>query len=676
MIYKLLAFLLVLFASTATAQDLPFARVENAFIGNPHPSILPTPQKIRLETGVLGLKDLGFLLEGYAQELTWAVRDVNAELRMRGFETLPLTGGVKPIRIGTLENAALKAEATTRGLLPDRAEGYGLWVDATGVGIVGFDTLGAYRGAQSLRQLLQKDGFLFASILDYPSLQNRIAMIYLDAASQGVNDILVPLLAKLKFSSLLIMCNYVRWDSTKNIWHPNGASKDEARRVAELIRIHGMKAIPLIETPGHAQWFFYNNQNRELMQDPDSKDPYAYNTLDERVYKIILPILSEAVDVFKPDFVHIGHDEVAARDRFPGRPDGMALGLGKLFADHAVRLYSHLKTLNVGTMIWHDVAATESYRETILPLLPKDMVITYWNYSPSADYPLLSYIQKQGFRVIGSSWFASNNPESMASASARVGALGALQTRWSGYFGNNTLLDGQVEQGVAYINAGNAFWNVNSPAPTDSAARYRDARFPSKIVPIAGKLFNLSSLATRGLSDSDETQWIQKGTDIDLSSLPTGSNVRLGAYAFDISKGIMMWGARRECKDLPKKISLEIGTTAASIAFLHTTGWLSPLTSPRTKIGSYTIFYNDDTNLVIPLEYGRNISAWTEPLVRTTLFDPVWRGQTKSGLDINVVVMTWQNPKPNLVIKNIVLESAGLQSNPTLIGLTLLEQPL
>ncbi len=673
MTQRILFLLLLLVVSSATAQNLPFTRIENAFAGNPHPSILPVPQKIKLETGFLALKDLGIKLEGNAQELAWAVRDLNTEMQMRGFDTLPLTPSSRTIRIGTLENAALKTEATARGLVPNRAEGYGLWVDGSGIGLVGFDALGAYRGAQSLRQLIQKDGFQFASILDYPSLTNRMAMIYLDSASQGVNDILVPLLAKLKFSHLLIMCNYVRWDSAKNIWHPNGASKDEARRVAELIRTHGMKAIPLIETPGHAQWFFYNNKNRELMQDPDSKDPYAYNTLDERVYNIILPILAEAVEVFKPEFVHIGHDEVAARDRFPGRPDGMAVGLGKIFADHAVRLHSHLKTMNVGTMIWHDVAATESHRETILPLLPKDMVITYWNYSPSADYPLLEYIQKQGFRAIGSSWFANNNPESMASAVARVGAFGALQTRWSGYFGNNTLLDGQVEQGIAYLNAGNAFWNTTAPIPTDSASRYRDARFPLKIAPVAGKLFNLSSLATRALSDTDETQWIGKGADTDLSSLPTGSNVRLGAYAFDISRGIMMWGARPPCQNLPKKVSLEIGTTASSLAFLHTTGWLSPLTSPRTKIGSYTVVYTDGTNTVIPLEYGRNISAWTEPLVRTTLFDPVWRGQTKSGLDINVVVMTWANPKPSLAIKSIVLESAGLQSNPTLLGLTLLD---
>ena len=661
-------------ASSVHAQALPMRTLENAFQGNPHPSILPVPQKITLGTEFLPLTDFSIELLGNAQELTWAARDFNLELTMRGFAALPSGAKAKKIRIGTLENPDLKAQAAALNVLPSRAEGYGLWVDANGANIIGFDALGAYRGVQSLRQLISQAGLQFAQILDYPTIQTRVAMIYLDSASKGVNDILIPLLGKLKFSHLLVMCNYVRWDSSKNIWHPNGASKDEARRVAELIRSNGMKAIPLIETPGHAQWFFYNNQNRDLMQDPDSKDPYAYNTLDERVYNIILPVLSEAVDVFKPEFVHIGHDEVAARDRFPARPDGVALGLEKLFADHAVRLYTHLKSLGVGTMMWHDVAAGDAYGARILPLLPKDIVITYWNYMAAADYPFIDAIQKQGFRTIGSSWFANGNPESIGSAVARVGAFGALQTRWSGYFGNATLLDGQVEQGIAYFNAGNAFWNPGSPAPSDVASRYRDARFPVKIVPVRGKLVNLASLATRALSDTDQTGWIQKGSSIDLSSLPTGANVRLGAYTFDISGSLMLLGARAGAQDLPKSVNLELSTTATSLAFLHTTGWLSPLTSPRTRIGSYTIVYSDGSSAVIALEYGRNISAWTDSIVKTTLFDPVWRGKTKDNLDINLVVTTWQNPKPTVPISRIVFESLGLQSNPTLIGLTLLER--
>jgi hexosaminidase len=666
---------LLVWAGVALAQiaPLPMTRLENAAQGNPHPTVLPTPQKISLETGRLPLAGLSIKLEGNAPELAWAARDLNRELEQRGFAALPLGAAPKQVRIGTLENPDLKAQADVLSLTPTRAEGYALWVDATGANLVGFDALGAYRGVQTLRQLLGVGGFGFAKISDFPSLQNRVAMIYLDSASQGVNDILVPLLAKLKFSHLLVMCNYVRWDSAKNIWHPNGATKQEAMRVADLIRSHGMKPIPLIETPGHAQWFFYNNQNRDLMQDPQSLDPYAYNTLDERVYQIILPILSEAVQVFRPEFVHIGHDEVAARDRFPGRPDGLAIGLEKLFADHAVRLYNHLKAQNVGTMMWHDVAAGEAYGAKIMPMLPKDIVITYWNYSPAADYPLLESIQKAGFRVFGSSWFASNSPESMAQAVARVGAFGAIQTRWSGYFGNTTLLDGQVEQGIAYVNAGNAFWNTAAPVPADSASRYRDARFPVQIKPVAGKLVDLSKVATRALADPNETQWIQRGSGIDLSSLPTGKNVRLGAYAFDISSSVMLRGARATAQDLPAQVSLELSTTARNVVFLHTTGWLSPVTSPRTRVGSYTFVYTDGTSVVLPLEYGRNISAWTEPIVRTTLFEPVWYGKTKEGLNVNLVVTTWQNPKPTVPLARIVFDSAGLQSNPTLIGLTLLE---
>ncbi|MFN3266615.1 MAG: glycoside hydrolase family 20 zincin-like fold domain-containing protein [Deinococcales bacterium] len=653
---------------------LPSTRVADAVLANPHPSVLPAPQKILLENGVLPLAGLSLEPLGSAQELFWAARDLNRELELRGFAALPIGGTATKIRIGTLENSDLKAQADTLGLTPDRPEGYALWVDAKGANLLGFDALGAYRGAQTLRQLLGVGGFAFAKVADFPKIQKRVAMIYLDGASQGVNDILVPLLAKLKFSHLLVMCNYVRWDSSRNIWHPNGANKDEARRVAELIRTHGMKAIPLIETPGHAQWFFYNNQHRELVQDPESKDPYAYNTLDERVYQIILPILSEAVEVFKPEFVHIGHDEVAARDRFPARPDGIALGLEKLFVDHVLRLYTHLKSLGVGTMIWHDVAAGESFGAKIMPMLPKDIVVSYWNYSPAEDYPLIDAIQKQGFRTLGSSWFAQNSPESMAQAVARVGAFGAIQTRWSGYFGNATMLDGQAEQGIAYLHAGNAFWNPSAPTPTDAASRYRDARFPLKIAPVPGRLVNLSSVATRTLNDPDESGWIGRGPDIDLSSLPTGSAVRLGAYLFHISSSVMLRGARATVQNLPEKVVLELNSSAKSVVFLHTTGWLSPLTSPRTRVGSYTFVYSDGTSSVLPLEYGRNIAAWTEPLVRTTLFDPVWRGTTRDGLAVSLVASIWQNPKPELPIARIVFESAGLQSNPTLIGLTLLER--
>jgi hexosaminidase len=663
-------------SSSVLAAPLPLQPVADAFQGQPQ-TLIPTPLQANLTPGALGLEGLSLSVEGTGEALSWAARDVSLELKTRGFTELKLEGTGKKIRIGTLETPALATEVQTRGLKPDKAEGYGLWVDANGAGVVGFDALGAYRGAQTLRQLLSKDGFRFAAVKDAPAIQNRVAMIYLDSFSKGVNDFIVPMLARLKFSHVLVMCNYVRWDSAQNIWHPNGATKAEAQRVAELVRTNGMRAIPLIETPGHAQWFFYNNQNRDLVQDPLSNDPYAYDTLNPRTYEIILPILKEAVDVFKPPFVHIGHDEVNARDKFPGRPEGVALGLEKLFADHAVKLHGYLATLGVGTMIWHDVALSSAYREKVLPALPKDIVIANWHYSPATDYPTLAYAMSQGFRTMGASWYAPGNPEAMGKAVQRVNAFGAIQTRWSGYFGNNTMIDGQTEQGVAYVNAAASFWNpaARGVTPLEATSRYRDGYAPSKQATVSGKTVNLSSVVTRQLADPDEKQWIQRGPGIDLSSFPTGIT-RLGGYTFNVSGAVMLKCARAGAQDLPDTVTLELNSTASSIAFLHTAGWLSSVTSPRTRIGAYKINYADGTNFTQPLEYGRQITGWTDTLVKALTYEPVWRGKTKENLDVGVNVFTWTNPNPAKVISSIEFSSTGLQSNPALIGVTLFDKPL
>jgi hypothetical protein len=677
---RLLAALAVFLAASSTlAAPLPVQAVPDAYLGSSLNGVLPAPQQMTLGDGVLPLAGMSINVLGTNEALSWAARDVNLELTNRGLAVLPLTGTGLQIRIGTLENADLAKDAATKGLTPDKPEGYALWVDATGAAVVGFDALGAYRGAQTLRQLLSSQGFRFASVKDAPALPNRVAMIYLDAFSRGVNDFLIPMLARLKFSHVLVMCNYVRWDSTQNLWHPNGATKAEAVRVAELIRVNGMRAIPLIETPGHAQWFFYNGQNRDLVQDPTSiTDPYAYDTQNPRSLEIVQGVLKEAVDVFKPPFVHIGHDEVAARDRFPGRPEGQAVGLEKLFSDHATRLHDYLASLGVGTIIWHDVALSPAYRDKILPALPKDIVIAAWHYSPATDYPTLAYAQSQGFRVMGASWNAPGNPEAIAAAATRVSAFGAIQTRWSGYFGNQTMIEGQTEQGVAYVNAGSSFWNPSAPAVTtlEAAARYRDAYKPARLSAVAGKTVDLTSAVTRSLTDADGTGWITRGSTIDLSSFPVGPNVRLGGYAFNVSGAVMLKGARSGADTLPDKVTLEIGSTAAAVAFLHTCGWLSPLTNPRTRIGAYTITYADGTSVTQPLEYGRQINAWTDTVVKTLTMEPVWRGRTKENLEVGVGVFVWTNPNPTKVIKSIEISSLGLQSNPVLLGMTLFDTAL
>ncbi|RIH85187.1 glycoside hydrolase family 20 zincin-like fold domain-containing protein [Calidithermus roseus] len=672
---------LVGFLATLPAFAIPLALtpVPDAYLGSAPASLLPPPQEARLSEAFLSLEGLALQAEGPQPELQWALRDLSREVQAR-FGTTLATEGSKLLRVGTLEHPELAQAARERGLTPDKPEGYALWVEEGGAAVVGFDALGAYRGAQTLRQLLTPQGFRFAQVRDWPAFGWRMAMIYLDKDSRAVNDVLVPLLAKLKYSHVLVMSDYVQWNSSRALWHPSGAPRAEAERVVRLIREHGMEPVPLLELLSHAQWLFYNPQtgrydaNKDLWADPEAPNSFAYDPLVPRVYEVVLPILSEVVEVFKPRYVHIGHDELTAQNRFPAKPEAVAVGLPRLFVDDTLRLYNHLKGLGVGTMIWHDVAFSEAYREQIAPALPKDIVVAYWNYSAAADYPLLGVVRGLGFGVLGSSWYNPGNPESMAQAALRYGANGVLQTRWSGYFGNATMYDGQAEQAVAYFNAASAFWNPPAPGapPDDLAARYRQAWRVPPFTPIAGQLVDLGPAVTRRLADPDETQWIQKGPSTDLSALPSGV-VRLGPYRFHVSGAVMLKGARAAASDLPQSVTLELGgVKARALAFLHTTGWIG--SQRYERVGSYTLTYADGSKATLPLEYGRHLTSWLEPQVRTVVYEPVWRGRTQDGLEAGLNVLVWNNPKPDQPIQSLTLESSGAAANPTLVGLTLLER--
>ena len=288
--------------TSALAAPAALTPVPDALAASPSRVIIPAPQRAEFPAGTLPLTGLALKLVGDAPELGWAARDLTAEWQTRLETPLPDSGAVS-ITIGTRADAGLAAKARAAGLYTEQPEGYALWVDASGAYIVGADAKGAYYGAQTLRQLLTPAGLRFARIQDFPGLRQRVAMIYLDSYSKGVNDRLIPMLAELKYNAALIMSNYVQWDVAKSGgWaSPAGASKAEAARVAALARSYGLEPIPLIETLGHVAWMFQGGKNLDLVQDPQSQNPYAYDTLNPDTYnRVIFPVLKEAVETFKP----------------------------------------------------------------------------------------------------------------------------------------------------------------------------------------------------------------------------------------------------------------------------------------------------------------------------------------------------------------------------------------
>lgn len=667
-------------SAAPAAAPLPLTPAPQARLLSPLARPVPQPREASYPAGTLPLVGLGLRVVGttpeLAPELAWAARDLRAEWQTRLGQKLP-DGGARTVTVGTVGDAALAAKVKAAGLRAEGAEGYALLVDASGAYVMGATPRGAYLGAQTLRQLLTPQGLRFARISDAPVIADRIAMLYLDQYSKGVNDRLLPMLAQLKYNKVLIMANYVQWDAARaGGWaHPGGASKAEARRVAELARSHGLEPIPLIETLGHVGWMFYGNKNLDLRQDPDSQNPFAYDTLNPATYeRVVFPVLKEIVEVFGPRVVHIGHDEVRNRDRFPARENGKAAGFEKLFVDDTVKIHGFLKARNVGTMIWHDAAFADSVIATLPARLPKDIQVAYWNYGASTGSETLSRIKALGFPVLGASWKDAGNPEGMARAAAQVGA-GMIQTRWNGYFGNPSVWDGMAEQGVAYVRAANAFWNPQAPTVQGAAALYRDLYQPGSYSAQAGHTVSLKGVANRTFADQGGEGWIGKGPDTDLRALGQGVQ-RVGAYAFDLSGAVMTRGERAAVAGLPERVTLNLGgRRAAGLVFLHATGWPG---NDREGVGRYEVAYADGSRVNVPLEYGRHIRAWTEPLGTpgaekfSMVAAPVWTGQTRDGLDVGLSALEWTNPKPGVGIASVTLVSEGKGANPVLLGLTLL----
>lgn len=657
----------------AAATPVTLTPAAEARVQTPFAALVPQPKAATFPNGTLPLSELGVRVVGTAPELGWAARDLRAEWKTRlGLNLGDAAAGAKGIVIGTLADADLAARAKAAGLTPGGAEAYALWVDEGGAYVVGADARGAYLGAQTLRQLLTPAGLRYARITDAPALRQRVAMIYLDQYSRGVNDALIPMLAALKYNAVLVMSNYVQWDTAKagGFAHPGGASKAEARRVAELARSYGLEVIPLIETLSHAGWMFYGGKNLDLRQDPDSQNLWAYDTLNPATYdRVILPVLKEAVEVFVPKVIHLGHDEVRNRDRFPARENGKAVGFETLFVNDVVKLHDYLKGLGVGSMIWHDTAFADAVIGTLPARLPKDLQVAYWNYAPGNSFGLLGTIQKLGFPTFGASWSDPGNAEGHAQAAASIGAQGMIQTRWTGYFGNPSIWDGNADQGTPFVRAAGAFWNPAAPPVKDAELRYRDLYQPTPYRAESGATVDLSPVVTRALADEDGSGWIGKGRDIDLRNLRGGVQ-RLGAYLFDVKGAVMLRGSRASVKALPERATVDLNRKARALAFLHVTGW--PAATNREKVGQYEIEYADGSRITQPLEYGRHIRAWTDTAPTSMIPAPGWNGVTGEGLNVAVPVLEWVNPKPDQVIRSVTLVSAGGNANPALLGLTVL----
>ncbi len=126
-------------------------------------------------------------------------------------------------------------------------------------------------------------------------------------------------------------------------------SQEELRELAEYCRVREMEIIPEIPSLTHSEYIL--GAYPSLAECDDEYLPDTCCPQNDQLHKIVFDLYDEAIEVFKPKTLHIGHDEwwvMCLCDKCRGKDPA------RLFADNVNKCYDYLASKGVETMFWAD----------------------------------------------------------------------------------------------------------------------------------------------------------------------------------------------------------------------------------------------------------------------------------------------------------------------------------
>ncbi len=578
-----------------------------------------------------------------------------------------------------------------------RIEGYRLRVASDHVEIAAGCQRGFLYAVQTLKQLAATgpdDDLVFrlAEIEDWPSLAYRGVHFFTGGQGPDLQIKLIRnLLGALKMNELVLESEYIKWDSQPNIHHPEyGMDKSEVRAILAAAQAVGVRVTPLVMSLGHCQWMFYNDQNLELAEDPDAK--WAYCVTNPATYDFIFTVYQEAVDLFQPDYFHIGHDEFTERGRVPYRESSKPYTPKQLFLMDTLRHHAWFRERDIKLMMWGDMllgpgegpdachADSVEEAQLLRDKLPKDIVITDWHYAdvPPERFVNLDKFHEDGFETIAATWHRPGNIVNFAKAAHDKQSRGLLQTTWAGYSLDPSSFAREMHQYALYVLAAEAAWNAdNPPAPADIDYGQHFLRLMDmttlKPGRSAGWVASLQDAANVSLTATNADGWFGLGPEHDLSRVPHG-DVRLGGVQFHIAPdrtgaaatGVALHSKLSTSDRFPTRVQFRVDDEADELVFLHT---MSFPASPGELVGRYELLREDGGVAHVELRYGENIFAAND-LQAAAAAPIVWTGETPAGQHVALRAFVWKNPRPEQRIRAVAARSMNPTASLVWLGVT------
>lgn len=174
----------------------------------------------------------------------------------------------------------------------------------------------------------------------------------------------------------------------------------------------GLKVVPELECFGHASYITKNPQYSHLRDELEGMFFDSITPCHPDTKKILKELLTETVDIFKPEYLHIGLDETAFGNNPFTKEALKSKTKVEIFAEHIIMLHDVLEEMGVGTILWGDhlrpkpfsnmngMLDEDAISDVIAEMIPKDIIICDWIYDPGLPDDRLDTFLEKGFKVL------------------------------------------------------------------------------------------------------------------------------------------------------------------------------------------------------------------------------------------------------------------------------------
>lgn len=574
---------------------------------------------------------------------------------------------------------------------------------------------GAFYGIQMLKQLLQRDDkgiFIYKlKIEDSPALAMRGVVLdlrWVTANQQSIDALknLFAAMAAFKINALFLeFSDNIKYVSRS--FPKKEASAFTPAQVTDLVdyakSLH-MEVIPYIPTLSHSAWIMSNPDNVKLLEDPaNSSWSGALCPNKPETQAFLKDIVKETIAIFKPNYFHIGCDEVSwcpYRNCDVCKKQAITEPLKK----HILFMYSLLKESNVKTIVYHDEFMSSHYNDSgatpgsktngweIVDQLPKDIVINLWLYDwiIAGDKEQVNskfkYFSDKGFQIIAASFDDASNTQMMPEVlSGYPNALGIVMTYW--YKAGNWAEENISPQALSMTTLLGAYgWNPTNP-PLDKITY--DTVYAISQNWLSNNKPSSASLIRRPLAIPYNCRigldWPVLRNGDTVKPLP--SQLNAGPVVFQMgppSENNLLAVSGDNGDGFPvSQVSFPVNLAAEKLSFLHACGIPDNIIAlellfgniEKPIIGEYIVEYADQIKISIPLRFRGNITSWNSKL--SPLHGQyAYADATSQGNRFMLTAYEWENPWPQKIIKTITLKSLFYNRTPiALLALTAQCQP-